>query len=72
MGHDGYYAGAIPIELMKTEQHRISTDLKAATKRLRSISSEFDTTEDNLRQAVGLAASWHEAYLKATDRSADS
>ncbi len=64
---DGYYAGAIPIDLMKVEQGRISSDLKAAQKQLQSVSAEFDAVDANLDQAIELASNWHQAYLRATD-----
>ncbi len=64
---EGYYAGAIPLEVMKVEQHRIAAGIKAATSRLHSLTAECDTVEANLQQAVDLAANWHEAYLRANN-----
>ena len=63
---DGYYAGAIPVDLMKREQTRITSELNHANERLDAMSAEFDVVEANLEQAVTLAAKWHDAYLRAT------
>ena len=64
---DGYYAGAIPIDLMKSEQQRISSMMTAATGRLDMLNAEFEKVEANLDQAIQLAGNWHEAYMRATD-----
>ncbi len=64
---DGYYAGAIPIDLMKREQGRLSTELNGAAGRLSALTSEFDVVEANLDLAINLAATWHGAYVRATD-----
>ncbi|MFM7534730.1 MAG: recombinase family protein [Acidimicrobiales bacterium] len=63
---DGYYAGAIPVDLMKREQTRITRELNHANERLDAMSAEFDVVEANLEQAVTLAANWHDAYMRAT------
>ena len=65
---DGYYAGAIPMDLMKREQTRLTAELSAATGRLAALVAEFDVVEVNLDQAIELAGNWHGAYMRATDR----
>jgi site-specific DNA recombinase len=65
---DGFYAGAIPMDLMKREQTRITKELASANERLESTTAEFDVLETNLEQAVGLAGNWHDAYIRATDK----
>lgn len=63
---DGYYAGAIPLDLMKLEQTRITSEMNHANERVEAMSAEFDVIETNLEQAVTLAGNWHDAYLRAT------
>jgi site-specific DNA recombinase len=64
---DGYYAGAIPMDLMKREQTRLTSELSAATGRLAALVAEFDVVRVNLDQAIELAGNWHAAYMRATD-----
>ncbi len=65
---DGYYAGAVPLDLMKREQTRLTAELNAASGRLESLSAQFDVVEANLDQAIALAGNWHDAYMRATDK----
>ncbi len=64
---EGFYAGAIPTDLMRREQARISAALKSSTSRLEALSAEFTVIEANLDAAIRLAGSWHNAYMRATD-----
>ena len=61
----GYYAGAIPFDLLRTEQDRISADLRVTTERLAARDDHFDTVSTNLDHARELAGNWHVAHLVA-------
>jgi len=62
---DAYYEGALPKDLMKTEQTRIAAEIDAAQSRLDALSVGFDKIDGNLRKAMSLASDWHAAYLAA-------
>ena len=62
---EAHYADAVPLELLRTEQARISTGLQAAEERLTAISVEHDVVAANLERALRVAADWHAAYLGA-------
>ena len=51
-----HYAGAVPLELLKTEQDRITTQLEAVESKLEATAVEFETVRTNLRLALDLAA----------------
>jgi hypothetical protein len=53
---DAHYADAIPLELLKTEQLRISKEIAAAENRLAAIAFSFDAVEANLARALNFAA----------------
>lgn len=59
---DAYYAGAVPIDLMKQEQTRIATELDAATRRLGALSLDLAQAEANLEAALKLAGNWYGVY----------
>jgi hypothetical protein len=62
-----HYAGAIPLELLKTEQDRISDKLEVIDARLASGNTQHDVIEQNLRAALDLAADCGRAYRDAAD-----
>lgn len=64
-----HYAGAVPLELLKTEQDRITGQLELIESRLDATSSHFDTVQANLKLALDLAGDCHRAYLQADDRT---
>jgi len=55
----------VPLELLKTEQHRIAREIEEAETRLETVAVEFDQAEANLAEALAFAADWHAAYLDA-------
>jgi site-specific DNA recombinase len=65
---DGFYAGAIPTDLMRREQTRISGALDNAKRRMEALQLEFETVERNLSEALRLAANWHGVYLRCAPR----
>jgi site-specific DNA recombinase len=60
-----HYAGAVPLDLLKQEQDRISSQLEQIDGRLQATQVEFDTIERNLQRALDFAANCHRAYLAA-------
>ena len=64
-----HYAGAVPLELLKTEQDRITGLLELIEGRLSATSAHFDTVQANLQFALDLAGDCHRAYLQADDHT---
>ncbi len=65
---DGYYAGAIPLDLLKSEQNRIQSRLEAAEAAVARSSARFEAITANLASALQMTGSWHRAYLAASDK----
>ena len=63
-----YYADAIPLELLKREQQRVATALKAAENRLRATEANFETIEANLDKALTIAGDCRAMYRVAGSR----
>ncbi|MFN0154688.1 MAG: hypothetical protein ACKVUT_09940, partial [Gaiella sp.] len=66
---EAHYAGAIPLELLKTEQDRITTELDNIEQRLDTTELKFETVEQRLKQAYALIGNLHQAYLDASPRT---
>jgi site-specific DNA recombinase len=60
-----FYANAIPLELLKTEQDRIGIAEHAAKDELQTTEGDLEGWQDVLRTAIRLAGNCHAAYLKA-------
>lgn len=60
-----HYAGAIPLDLLKAEQNRISRELGTITERLAATAVEFDPIAANLDRVLALAGDWHQVYRAA-------
>jgi site-specific DNA recombinase len=60
-----HYAGAIPLDLLKTEQDRITQQMDIIESRLERTSADLDEVEKNLATAMQLAGHCHRAYLEA-------
>jgi hypothetical protein len=56
-----HYAEAVPIDLFKQEQKRITSELDAARQQLADVSVEFDAIEQNLKMAPKLARNCYAA-----------
>jgi site-specific DNA recombinase len=65
---DAHYAGAIPLDLLKSEQDRLTTEIQAADDRLTAIASDFAKAESNLQRAIMRAGDCHAAYNEASAR----
>lgn len=64
-----HYAEAIPVELLKHEQERITVELDQARRLLANVSLEFDAIEQNLTRALELASDCHAAYADADENT---
>ena len=60
-----FYGSAIPIELLKSEQDRLTAEERAAKQQLNVTESGLDGWQEVLRTAIKLAGNCHAAYLKA-------
>ncbi len=64
---DAHYADAIPLDLLRTEQTRITAEVAAAEGRLTAVTADYQTAEINLQRAITLAGDCHAAYQQASD-----
>jgi site-specific DNA recombinase len=62
-----HYAEAIPLELLKSEQLRISNEISVAEARLQGTGAELQRVEDTVRRAVAYARDCHRSYLAADE-----
>jgi len=60
-----FYATAIPLELLKTEQDRLTAEDRAAKQELDAAEADLGGWQDVLQTAITLAGNCHAAYLKA-------
>ena len=63
---DAYYANAIPLDLLKAEQDRITRETHRAQQRLDSLDADLDQWRDVLRLASRFGANCHTAYRRAS------
>ena len=64
---DAHYAGAIPLDLLKTEQDRIATQLAHISQQLDAASGSYEQARQTLADCLDLTRDCHTAYLQATD-----
>ncbi|SDI89756.1 Site-specific DNA recombinase [Frankineae bacterium MT45] len=64
-----HYASAIPLDLLKSEQDRITAQLETIGNRLDASKTRFDEIERNLKTALDFASNCHAAYLRANDHT---
>lgn len=60
-----HYAGAVPLDLLKQEQDRISNEMKIATARLSGASRGVKVIERTISAAVERATNCHRTYMEA-------
>lgn len=60
-----HYAGAIPLDLLKTEQDRIAEQLKAIDERVNATEASYEELAGLLDQCLHLARDCHRGYLNA-------
>ena len=66
---EAHYAGAVPVDLMKTEQDRITRELNSIEQRLAATEMMFESVEQCLKKAYALIGNLRAAYLEATPRT---
>jgi site-specific DNA recombinase len=65
---DAHYADAVPLDLLKSEQERLTREIANAEGRLTEILGDFKTAETNLGRALTRAGDCAAAYREANDR----
>jgi site-specific DNA recombinase len=65
---DAHLAGAVPLDLLKTEQDRITNELDHVEERLAVLELKFDVIESNLKAALAYVGNLHRAYSAAGPR----
>lgn len=65
---DAHYAGAVPLDLLKSEQARIAQEISTAESRLESVIQGFDVAERNLQKALRLVNDCQKAYEEAPNK----
>ncbi|MGH9893931.1 MAG: hypothetical protein ACREA0_18490, partial [bacterium] len=63
-----YYANAIPLELLKADQDRITKQESAAKAELEHTEADLEGWQEVLSLAIKLAGNCHAAYLKANPK----
>ena len=66
---DAHYAGAIPIDLLKSEQDRIATQLGRIQEQLTAADADFEQARSVLADTLDLTRDCHGAYLQANDHT---
>jgi DNA invertase Pin-like site-specific DNA recombinase len=65
---DAHYANAIPLDLLKTEQARITAEITTSAARLAAVDNDFNSAETNLTKALTLIQDCEAAYRSAPDK----
>ena len=65
---DAHYADAIPLDLLKKEQARITAEMVSAKARLEAVEGSFKDAEANLTKALELARDCEAAYRESSDK----
>lgn len=66
---EAHYAGAIPLDQLRSEQQRIANELDYVEERLAALELKFDVVEYNLKQALSFVTDLHKAYVEAPQRT---
>jgi len=64
---DAHYADAIPLDLLKSEQDRLTLEIAACEGRLAEIAADFQKGEANLQRAITRAGDCETAYREAAN-----
>jgi site-specific DNA recombinase len=62
---EAHYANAIPLDLLKSEQERLTREIESAESRLGEIEGDFRKAESNLKRALTRVGDCAAAYLEA-------
>jgi site-specific DNA recombinase len=66
---EAHYAGAIPLDLLKTEQDRIGSQLERIEERLSSADIKYTQAETTLKRSLELAETLAKAYREASPKT---
>jgi site-specific DNA recombinase len=66
---DAHYAGAVPLDLLKTEQERIAAQLGRVEQQLITADANFEEARKLLADTLDLTRDCHAAYLEADDNT---
>ncbi len=66
---DAHYAGAIPLDLLKSEQDRIAGQLGRINAQLTTLDADYEQARSLLADTLDLARDCHTAYVKANDQT---
>lgn len=64
---EAHYADAIPLELMREEQTRISREMQATDSRLAAADVSIEAVEATIRRCVAFMGSCHKTYVAAPE-----
>jgi site-specific DNA recombinase len=62
---DAHYADAVPLDLLKSEQERLTREIESAEGRLAEVESDFKKAGTNLKRALTRAGDCETAYREA-------
>ena len=65
---EAHYAGALPLDLLKSEQERLGSELNYIEERLGVLELKFDVVETHLKASLKFVGNLHTAYLEANQR----
>jgi site-specific DNA recombinase len=60
-----YYAGAVPVDLLRTEQDRLASEARHAERHLKAAEASLGDIADTLDKALDLLADCQRAYVAA-------
>jgi site-specific DNA recombinase len=63
---DAHYADAVPLDLLKSEQERLTREIESAEGRLAEVEDDFKKAETNLQRALTRAGDCAAAYREAS------
>jgi site-specific DNA recombinase len=64
---DAHYADAVPLDLLRSEQERLTREIDSAEGRLAEVEGDFQKAESNLKRALTRAGDCEAAYQQASD-----
>ena len=65
---EAHYAGALPLDLLKSEQERLGSELNYIEERLGVLELKFDVVETHLKAALKFVGNLHTAYVEANQQ----
>ncbi|RJQ52069.1 MAG: hypothetical protein C4521_11020 [Actinobacteria bacterium] len=66
---NAYYLDAIPVELLRREQDRITAEVSSVEGELAKASVSLEQATETVRMAMTMAANCHMAYVKASPQT---